>query len=65
VTLAVELRLGSSAQLARWFGFPSERAVRNCSAKGRILIARDRPFASLRRRVLDRLVVGLDRSAAA
>ena len=64
VTLATELRLGSSAELARWFEFPSERAVRNCSAKGRMLIARERSFAGLRRRVLDRLLIEAERPAA-
>ena len=56
VTLAGELRLGSNGELAERFAYSSERVVRNVASQGRRLVARERSFAGLRRRVLDRLL---------
>jgi REP element-mobilizing transposase RayT len=64
VTLASELRLGSSADLAARFGYASEAAVRNVAATGRAMIHREPEVAGLRRRVLDCLVAGVDLRAA-
>ena len=64
VTLASELRLGSSADLAARFGYASEAAVRNVAATGRAMIHREPEVAGLRRRVLDHLVAGVDFRAA-
>lgn len=65
VTLAVELRLGSNRELADRFGYSSERVVRNVAAQGRRLVARERSFAGLRRRVLDRVLASSGMAQAA
>ena len=61
VTLAVELRVESAAQLAQRYGLPSPAAVRTLARRGRVCLVDDASFARLR----DRVLAVLDGSVAA